>query len=271
MRLSSISGSPGNGLDVSLRGFARKQFVSIKWLNGDASVTLGSVVTSNTGSANLHFTVPSTFKGGHAIIAVPASGGSVSASYMVLPNVKLSRTSGASGTSATLTFKGFASAEMVKVYLVNGTSKKLIRTKTVTAAGSARSIVTIPLTAVLGTHSIAVEGSQGSYVTSNFSVTAIGQSSDPSPTATATQTASVSPTLEVTESPTETPTEIVTIAPTETATEIVSETPTATATEGATQTPTEVPTEAPTETASPTPIVVPSDTPAIEETATAVD
>jgi subtilisin len=271
IRLSSSAGTPGSGLDISLRGFARKQRVSIKWLNGNSNVTLASVITSNTGSANLHLTVPSSFKGDHSIIAVPSSGGSVSASYVVAPNVKLSRTSGASGTSATLTFKGFASAESVRVYLVNGTSKKLIRTKTVSAAGSAVSIVTIPLTAALGTHSISVEGSQGSYVASNFSVTSIGESSDSSPTPTATQTATVPPSPEVTETPSETPTDIATVIPTETATEAASETPTAAPTEVPSETPTEVPTEIPTETASPTPTVVPTDTPAIEETATATD
>jgi hypothetical protein len=268
IRLSSKSGSPGASLDVSLRGFARKQLVSIKWLNGNSSATLASVVTSNTGSANLHLTVPSTFKGDHLVIAVPSSGGSASASYVVAPSIKLSRISGASGTSATLTFKGFASAESVKVYLVSGTSKKLIRTKTVSAAGSATSIVTIPITTALGTHSIAVEGSQGSYVTSNFSVTSIGQSSDPSPPATATQTADLSPTPEVTETPTALPTDVATIAPTQTATEVVTASPTVSPTEAPTQEPIEVPTEVPTETASPTTTVGPTYTPAVDETAT---
>ncbi|MFL5758123.1 MAG: S8 family serine peptidase [Thermomicrobiales bacterium] len=260
IRLSSTLGSPGARFDVSLRGFAAKQKVTLKWMNGDSTLVLGSVITSGTGSANFDINAPSAFKGEHAVIAVPSSGGSVTTFFTIRPSVRLSSISGASGSSASLTLKGFASYESVRVYLVTGTSKKLLRTKTVSALGSATSIVTIPVTTELGSHPIFVEGSLGTSMTSAFTVSSLGEAAvtSPSPTATTSATPSASPAF------TATPT----AAPTEAATAIPTETSTAESTATPSSEPTETPTAIPAETATPEPTVVPTDTPAIEDTAT---
>jgi hypothetical protein len=48
----------GEPLEISLRGYAKNETVRIRWLKGSSWVTLGTVTTSNSGSANKKFTVP---------------------------------------------------------------------------------------------------------------------------------------------------------------------------------------------------------------------
>jgi subtilisin len=234
IRLSKTSGVPGSSFDVSLRGFEKQQTVAIKWYNGSSYVTLGTMTTSNTGSANKIFYVPNTYRGGHKVEADPPTGGSVSSTFAVKPLVKITPGSGASGSNATIELKGFVKSETVKVYFFNGPTKILLRTKTVSSTtGYASSTVTIPAGATIGVHSIQAEGTGGSLATTSFNVTSIGGSAG-----TPTPTATLSPTETATPSVTETST-----APP------VEETPTALPTD----TPTEAPTEGPTETATPEP------------------
>jgi subtilisin len=270
VRISPASGVPGSGFDISLRGFAKYQRVTLILANGASKITIGSVTTSGTGSANLDAVIPSIPGGSHAVTAVPATGGSVSTTLTINPSVRLSRTSGASGTSATLDLKGFASGETVKVYFLNGTTRKLLRTKTVSASGSARSVVTIPITAAVGKQSISAVGSLGSRATTNFSVTSTTASikTTPTPSPTATQSPTPSPVPPTAESPTSTPETVATATPTEAPTESPTDVATSTPTETPTEIPTETPTEVPTETPTPEATVAPTDTPVIEDTAT---
>jgi hypothetical protein len=48
----------GQLVNVSLRGYARGETVRIRWKQGDRWITLATVVTSNTGSANVSVRVP---------------------------------------------------------------------------------------------------------------------------------------------------------------------------------------------------------------------
>lgn len=48
----------GKAAEVSLRGYAKNEIVRIRWEKGDGWGTIATVVTSNTGSANLFVTVP---------------------------------------------------------------------------------------------------------------------------------------------------------------------------------------------------------------------
>ncbi|MFL5758125.1 MAG: S8 family serine peptidase [Thermomicrobiales bacterium] len=248
IKLSPTSGIPGSSFGASLRGFAKAQHVTLRWYNGSSYVTLGSVTTSSTGSANVTYSVPTTYRGGHQVVAVPSAGGSVSTSFTVKPRVRLTPSSGASGSSSTVEIKGFVKGETVKVYLVTGTAKKLLRTLTASATnGTASSTVTIPLSATLGSHAISAEGTLGSLATWSFAVTSIG-SSAVGPTATAMPAETATATPVTTASPTEEPS----ATPAETAT------PEATSTVVPTDTPTEAATTAPT---SETSVADPSQTP----------
>jgi hypothetical protein len=50
--------SPGQTVDVSLRGYAAGETVRIRWLVNGSWITVTTVTTSNTGSANVNVTVP---------------------------------------------------------------------------------------------------------------------------------------------------------------------------------------------------------------------
>ncbi|MFL5758126.1 MAG: S8 family serine peptidase [Thermomicrobiales bacterium] len=238
------SGIPGSGFKVSLRGFSPHQQVAIKWYNGTALLlTLGSIVTTSTGSANMSYDVPTTYRGGHMIEADPASGGSVTASFAVKPWVTLIPASGASGATVALELKGFMVRETVKVYLLTGATKKLLRIKTIAANGSATSTVTVPLmSATLGGHVVTAEGSLGSFATTTFEVTSFGTATTPFPTGTAIPTPS--PTTGFTETPAHSPTIEFTATPSAATTAVPTGIPTGIA--SGTPLPTETSTETPT-------------------------
>jgi hypothetical protein len=51
-------GAAGDTINVSLRGYAKKETVRIRWQHGTKWTTLATVLTSNTGSANVDVQVP---------------------------------------------------------------------------------------------------------------------------------------------------------------------------------------------------------------------
>jgi hypothetical protein len=58
----------GQLADVSLRGYARNETVTIRWKKGLTWVTLATVVTSNTGSANVPVLVPLWALDGYSLV-----------------------------------------------------------------------------------------------------------------------------------------------------------------------------------------------------------
>jgi hypothetical protein len=58
----------GQTVDVSLRGFAAKEVVRIRWKKGSSWVEVARVTTSNTGSANIKVVVPSFASSGPASV-----------------------------------------------------------------------------------------------------------------------------------------------------------------------------------------------------------
>ena len=56
--------SPGDSVDVSLRGYAKKETVQIRWKVNGVWVTVATVTTSNTGSANVTVQVPANANAG---------------------------------------------------------------------------------------------------------------------------------------------------------------------------------------------------------------
>lgn len=60
--------SRGQQVNVSLRGFAKKETVRIRWRRGNSWIQVGTAYTSNTGSANVTITVPSwAADGAHSV------------------------------------------------------------------------------------------------------------------------------------------------------------------------------------------------------------
>jgi hypothetical protein len=69
-RIKVIEGTVKRGqtVNVSLRGFAAKETVRIRWKKGTSWVEIGRVTTSSTGSANVYLKVPTWAKDGPASV-----------------------------------------------------------------------------------------------------------------------------------------------------------------------------------------------------------
>jgi hypothetical protein len=59
IKLSPDEAASGELVNISLRGYDKRESVRIRWLRGSSWITLATVTTSNTGSANLDVRVPS--------------------------------------------------------------------------------------------------------------------------------------------------------------------------------------------------------------------
>jgi hypothetical protein len=89
--------SRGQTVNVSLRGFAKKEVVRIRWKKGSSWVELARVTTSNTGSANIDVKVPTWVPNGSTSVrgdgsygraqtnAVTVSGGPLTSSTVKTP------------------------------------------------------------------------------------------------------------------------------------------------------------------------------------------
>jgi hypothetical protein len=58
IKLTPGEAAPGEIVNISLRGYAKKESVRIRWLRGSSWITVATVTTSNTGSANVYLRVP---------------------------------------------------------------------------------------------------------------------------------------------------------------------------------------------------------------------
>ncbi len=58
IKITPSTAQRGQGVGISLRGYAKKEVVRIRWKQGSSWVTVATVTTSNTGSANLTVLVP---------------------------------------------------------------------------------------------------------------------------------------------------------------------------------------------------------------------
>jgi hypothetical protein len=58
IKLIPSTGNRGQTVNVSLRGYAKYESVSIRWKKGSSWAQVGQVKTSSTGSANINVTVP---------------------------------------------------------------------------------------------------------------------------------------------------------------------------------------------------------------------
>jgi hypothetical protein len=64
IKVTPATVSPGETVDVSLRGYGKRESVRVRWLINGSWVTVATVTTSNTGSANVSVTVPANASAG---------------------------------------------------------------------------------------------------------------------------------------------------------------------------------------------------------------
>ncbi|MCC6705434.1 MAG: M23 family metallopeptidase, partial [Thermomicrobiales bacterium] len=112
-----ISGVPGTSIEVTVKGFAAGELVSLIFHHSSSSThALGSVRVNANGTGVTTVTMPSSTTGQHDYRGVgQASGRTAWGALWVQPSMTLSKDQGASGDSVTATVRGFPSSTMVRV------------------------------------------------------------------------------------------------------------------------------------------------------------
>ncbi|MFL5759362.1 MAG: hypothetical protein ACJ789_06475 [Thermomicrobiales bacterium] len=84
VKLTPNYGPRGTTMNVSLRGFMTNTAVIVKWYNSTQKITIRTLTTSSTGSANFYFMVPSNaVKGPYKVWARQYNGMSTAATFTV--------------------------------------------------------------------------------------------------------------------------------------------------------------------------------------------
>ncbi len=237
----------------SLANFPLSTTLAITWDGRQ----IGSTTTGFDGSLRSSFVVPATPLGNHTV-AWTAGTWTASATYEVVPRIKVIPNNVSRGQEVDISLRGFAKKEVVRVRWKRGGSWIQLTTVLTSNTGSANVFVTVPAWAADGAHSVRGDGPVGRAQTNAVNVQggAFRPAEEPqTPTATATATATQTAT------PTATPpTDASPIAPlTETPTPEPTATPELAEPTATTEPP---PTSTPTPTTEPTP----TETPLIEPT-----
>ncbi|MFC1979899.1 hypothetical protein ACFLVS_03435 [Chloroflexota bacterium] len=110
--LDSTSGVVGDEATVDGTGFAANSGITIYFMNED----VGTATTDAKGSfANAIFTVPESYNGSHTLKVQDASSNNASLSFSTKQSVTIAPTTGASGSTVTLSGTGFRARKTVTV------------------------------------------------------------------------------------------------------------------------------------------------------------
>lgn len=165
LTLAPTSGRVGTTVSVALKGFAAGESVAVTWDGG--TTPLGTRTASTLGSATVTFVVPDAAQGAHTVAGAGSSGNSVSAPFTVVPAMTLSPTSGAVGTTVTVTMTGYAATDTVTLAWYDTTkASTTVSTVATSATGGATATFSVP-EATSGRHKVQASGT-GKTVASTF-------------------------------------------------------------------------------------------------------
>ena len=157
--LGPSSGPVGTSVSVTGNGLVPNLSTSIKY-DGVAKAT---ATTGPDGSLNTSFLIPESKAGSHTVMA-SNTGGSVSATFSIIPSISLSASSGTVGSSVTVTGKGFAAGVATQIKFNAAT----VKTVTSTTLGSFTATFTIP-SAPSGANTISATNTGGT-ASGNFNI-----------------------------------------------------------------------------------------------------
>ncbi len=161
--LSPTSGAVGTSVTIAGTGFGSSQ--------GTSTVTFNGTVATPTswGAGSITVPVPSTAATGNVVVTVGgvASNG---VNFTVVPNITtLSPTSGAVGTSVTITGTGFGSSQGTSTVTFNGTAAT-----TIASWGATSIVMTVPTGATTGNLVVTVGGVSGTGISFTVQSSAFG-------------------------------------------------------------------------------------------------
>lgn len=214
----------------------------------------GTATTGGDGTLASTFVVPATPLGSHTV-RWTAGSWSASASFEVVPRIKVSPGTVSRGQTVNVSLRGFSKKETVRIRWKRGGSYVELARVLTSNTGSANVSITVPSWAVDGATSVRGDGAVGRAQTNGITIQGgrFRAAEDPgTPAATVTATATPpTPASPIPADPTPSPTATIALTPEE------SPTPDPTPTTAAPTEPTTPPTEPPTETPTPTLTPVP--------------
>ena len=171
LSLSPTTGPVGTTVTVSGSGFAASTTITFTF-GGTPVTTTPALVTSDASGnipSGVTFTVPASVAGARTVQASDGTN-TPTASFTVTPTVSLSSSTGAVGSSTTVTGAGFAAGSVTITY--GGTN---VATATAAADGSFSKAITIP-TSPTGAHTVTATDSGSNTASSTFNVGGAGPS-----------------------------------------------------------------------------------------------
>ena len=164
-------GPPGTSISITVYGFGASETTRL-YFDSTSGATLGNVSTNAKGTGTVSVTMPQASNGWHDYVGKGLTSNLVAYGALYVERVvTLSPIGGASGTSVTVTARGFPASESItvgwnKTATVTGTSKC---TGTSSSTGNYSCTFAVP-TATAGSYPIGVLTSSGAFTSANFVV-----------------------------------------------------------------------------------------------------
>jgi hypothetical protein len=151
--ISPTSGAVGDTVTINGTGFATSS--SVTFYFDDVSIGTATATDSNGSFANSTFAIPSTSRGSHTIKAQDASGNYATATFTVAHKMTITPTSGASGTSVTVSGTGFGASKTITIKYYNELVTTTPASITTDANGSFTASFMVPA-GLAGTYAVQV-------------------------------------------------------------------------------------------------------------------
>ena len=169
--LNPTTGGVGDTVTLTGDGFDASSTVTITF-DGTAVVTSPSTVTSNTSGTlpSVTFTVPEASRGSHTVRAQDAGGNYDTATFTVGQKITIDPTSGPSGTTVTVTGRGFAASSTITITYDGETVTTDPATVTTNTAGYFTAEFDVPA-GEAGTYVVQASDASTNAATANFEAT----------------------------------------------------------------------------------------------------
>ena len=163
--LSPTTGAVGSTVTVSATGLLGSHSVTATF--GSTAVTLSTSTTTSTGGFSATFTVPASVSGGQTVTSTDGTN-SPTATFTATSAITLNPSSGAVGSTVTVTGSGFAASSSITIKY-DGTT---VATTTSTSSGSLPSGVTFSVPAsVAGSHTVSATDASSNTASVTFTLT----------------------------------------------------------------------------------------------------
>ncbi len=167
LTMSATRGTVNAKIRLEIAGFPADTYTEITF----AGVTVAATTTSASGTASVRMTVPAKPQGDYQVHAA-AGATSATATYAIVPRVKVIPGSAASGEQVEISLRGFAKNERVRIrWLVDGRWIEIFVIARTSNTGSANVDVTVPAGVIPGPAKVRGDGTIARAQTNAFVVT----------------------------------------------------------------------------------------------------